>query len=104
MPYFDPVAAESEEQHYLEVAAAAVQELAPAPDPLPAPDTYSTRAARAERLLLGWLRTTKGGIPGATGSKTFSSLPVVQNLVRSAMGPYYMGTAAANTGYVETWR
>ncbi len=112
MPYFDPdnlTDAEATLDDYLAIASDIVMALAPAPSPLPA--DYPARAARAERLLLGWLRATrggtltaKGGIPGATGSKSFSSLPVVQGLVRSAMGEHYVGTAGANTAYVETWR
>ncbi len=108
MPYFDPATAESEERHHLGVAADIVQELAPAPSPLPSPDTYTPRAARAERLLLNWLASTrggtlsaKGGIPGATGNKTFSSLPVVQDLVASAMGPHYQGPGSGDAFSLE---
>jgi hypothetical protein len=97
-PYYDPATAESEQAHYLAVAADLVQRLAPAPDPLPDPDTYSPRAARAERLLLNYLTQTKGGtlsakggIPGAAGSKTFASEPAVRAIVKGVMGDYYTG-------------
>lgn len=96
MPYFDidnHADAEATAEDYLAVAADVVQQLAPAPDPEPA--SYAERAARAERLVYNWLVSTKGGalsakggIPGATGSKTFASLPVVRNLVAGAMGAY----------------
>ncbi len=105
MPYFNPATAESEEALYLGVAADVVQQLAPAPDPVPA--DYPARAARAERLLLGWLRATRGGVltsksVSGVASKAYAKNPEVRALVASAMGPHYAG--AAGKGYVETWR
>lgn len=105
MPYYDPATAESEEEHYLNVAADIVAELAPPPEP----ETleYQDKAARAERLLLNWLTATKGGtltakggIPSATGSKTFSEMKVVRSIVRGSMGEFYTGGSVASVGYV----
>ncbi len=91
MPYFDPQAAESEEQHYLKLAADFLQRLAPAPDPVTT--DYTERAARAERLLLNYLVNTQGGslssVSARAGSLAFVQFNLLQRSVRAALGPFY---------------
>lgn len=78
---------------YLIMAADIVQELAPAPALLPVPDTYSPKAARAERLIRNFLVQTSGGAVtskslAGLGSKTLSSLPAIKSIVAGVMGSY----------------
>lgn len=91
MPYFDPVTAESEDAHYLKVAADLVQRFAPVPDPVPG--DYAAKAARAERLLLNYLTSTSGGLLTSAsisaGSLSFADIKVVKGIVRTTMVPYY---------------
>jgi len=98
MPYFDIDTlndAEATLEDYLAIASDMVQKYAPTPDPLPDPDTYSPRAARAERLVLNYLSQTQGFIEGAsltgTGSVSFSEngMKNVKAIVRETMGSYY---------------
>ena len=93
MPYYDPETAESTEDFYLGIAADTLQRLAPAPDPLPTPDTYSPRAARGERLLYDYLSSTQGAgitsVSGDPGSVSFASMSAIRDIVRGAMGTYY---------------
>lgn len=107
-PYYDPNAGEPASDIYGRIAAEIVQELAPTPDP--ETTEYQEKASDAEYLLIQWLTATKGGtltakggIPSATGSKTFASLPAVRSIVRSAMGEFYTGSTVASTGYVGTF-
>ncbi len=99
MPYYDPQTAESEEQHYLKLAADEVQRLAPAPNPVTA--DYTARAARAERLLLNYLINTQGGslssVSGRAGSLAFVQFEVLQRRVRAALGPYLASDALTIT-------
>ncbi len=99
MPYYDPQTAESEEQHYLKLAADEVQRLAPAPNPVTA--DYTARAARAERLLLTYLSNTQGGslssVSGRAGSLSFVQMDVVQRIVRAEMGQYYTSDSQTTT-------
>ena len=98
---------------YHETAADLVQRYAPTPDPLPAPDPYSPRAARAEILITNWLTQTKGGVlsskslgaGGYSSSKGFTSggLAVVRGIIRDSMGVYYAGSGS-NKGYISTLR
>ena len=101
MPYFDPATAESEEQHYLKVAADLVQRYAPVPDPEPA--DYAAKAARAERILLGYLQNTSGGqfssLSGKAGSLSFRELKAIREVVSGAMGDYYTG-GISTVGYI----
>lgn len=98
MPYYDPATAETEEQHYLKVAADLVQRLAPAPTTVTA--DYTAKAARAERLLLGYLKATSGGVlsgkslSGVT-SKSFADAAGVRRIVAQSMGGYYTGGASS---------
>lgn len=104
-PYFDPdnyTDADATAEDYLQTASDIVASLAPPPAPPPLPEDYPARAARAERLVYNWLVSTrggtltgKGGIPGATGSKSFAEQRVVQNIVKNAMGPYYVSGSSA---------
>lgn len=103
MPYSDlddardPAALE---EAYHEAAADAVQRFAPAPDPMPVPDTYSARAARAEMLIFNYLRQTKGGVLtgkslSGLGSKSFASdMKAIKSIVKDTMGTYYGGPPA----------
>lgn len=104
MAYYNPATAESEEAHYLAVAADLVQLYAPTPDPPPTPDTYSPKAARAERLLLNWLTQTSGGVVSGeslsgVGSTSYSgeAKKVARQIVRDTMGDYYRGGAYTTT-------
>ncbi len=101
-PYFDPdnyTDADATAEDYLAVASDIVQRLAPAPAELPLPEDYASRAARAERLIYNWLVSTrggtltgKGGIPGATGSKSFAAHETIKSIVSTTMGRYYLGS------------
>lgn len=86
-------AAVDEGDDYLIIAADIVQQLAPVPVPLPVPDTYSPRAARAERLIRNFLVQTSGGAVtskslSGLGSKGLASMSAVKSIVAGAMGPY----------------
>jgi hypothetical protein len=105
LPYFDPANAESEQQHYLKVAADEVARLAPAPDPAEVDAAtiadYEARAARAERLLLNYLTQTSGGVVSGkslsgVGSRSFASEArrTVRGIVRGAMGGFYVGAGS----------
>lgn len=102
MPYYDPATAESEEQHYLNVAADIVADLAPPPDS--ETTEYQDKAARAERLLLNYLSSTSGAsltsVGGRSGSLSFTQMEAVRNIVASSMSAYYTGGSVASTGYV----
>lgn len=104
-PYYDPGIGEPSADIYARIAAEIVAELAPPPDP--ETTEYQDKAADAEFLVLEWLKATKGGtltakggIPSATGSKTFSEMKVVRSIVRGQMGEFYTGGSAASVGYV----
>lgn len=78
---------------YLAIAADIVRDLAPVPSPLPIPDTYSPRAARAERLIRNFLVQTSGGALtskslSGLGSKGLASLPAIKSIVAGVMGAY----------------
>ena len=98
----------------LEDAAALVQRYAPAPVPLPTPDDYSEKAARAERRVAAYLFETggylssKSAISPVGGSKGFRGLKDVLDIVEVAMAPYYVGEpgaigAANNTAYISSF-
>lgn len=88
-------------------AADLVQRYAPAPAPLPSPDSYSSRAARAERRVAAYLFETggylssKSGISEIGGSKGFRESSAVLSIVEAVMGSYYT-SPSGNTGYIGT--
>lgn len=89
------------EEAYHEAAADIVAELAPAPDPLPVPDTYSPRAARAELMVFGWLKTTEGGGLTASSlsgvaSESYAGMDVIQGIVARTMGSYYKSESSGS--------
>lgn len=95
---------------YLAIASDMVRDLAPPPDPLPVPDTYSPRAARAERLLLRYLSSTDGGVfksKSISGAVAFSynDDTQVRKIVAASMGDYFKGSdsGSSSTGYISTF-
>jgi hypothetical protein len=97
----------TEDALYLQIAADTVARLAPLPDDLTSLELedYELRALGAEFLVYTWLSNTTGGSVTSESvsglSASYAQFGVVQGLVSSAMGDYYTGTAAANTGYIQ---
>lgn len=90
------------------IAVDVVAELAPAPIPLPVPDTYSPRAARAERTVAGYILATDSGAVKSSSlsgvaSETYAGFEAVQGIVARIMGSYYKEAVSAessNTAFV----
>ncbi len=100
----DPAALE---EAYHEAAADAVQRWAPAPVPMPAPDTYSARAARAEMLVFNYLVQTSGGVVtgkslSGLGSQSFAGdMGALKAIVKDAMGLYYRASRVRSVPVVR---
>lgn len=109
MPVFDPDAALTTEELYAELATDLVERYAPAPVPLPAPDTYTDRQARAQQLVYDWLTATGGGIVASkslsgVGSRSYTSdaSQRVKNIIEETMGEWYTD-GGSNVAYVGTF-
>ncbi len=95
------------EEAYHEAAADAVQHWAPAPVPMPVPDTYSPRAARAEILVFNYLQQTSGGVVTAeslsgVGSSSFvGDMSALKAIVKDAMGVHYRASRVRSVPVVR---
>ncbi len=96
-PFYDLSAPEAEATLFSRVAAGYVQQLAPAPDPIP--DDYYDMAAAAEYIIYNYLTQTSGASVSSEGvsgiSSSYVDIKTVKALIAPVMGAYYTGGKSA---------